>query len=224
MQPLFFCRCRLVKTAISFLTLLFIATVQGTLRPVFAQEAGAPLDAQQAETWNKSLRRAALQLAAASLSDGSGSGNIAPPLRLPQKIALLPLFVEKTSGRNALPIAEPALRTRLADYLIAPRYGDIAIFAPLSSRDTARIARLTPSGVGKNAKLDKTLDAARKSGADYVLYGTLTPSPGKVWLLNLTLVSVNRGDSSDAPIVVKAAVSGTLRFTDADRQVRFTTP
>ena len=108
MHPSLFCRYRLVKTAISFLALLlFVAAQETSLRPVFAQNGGASSEAQQVETWNKSLRRAALQLAAASLSDGSGSGNIAPPLRLPQKIVILPLFVEKASGRNALPIAEP---------------------------------------------------------------------------------------------------------------------
>lgn len=164
---------------------------------------------------NRSLRMAALQLAAVSVSDGSGGTS--ESLHLPQRVAVLPLHIEKAAKgvSSRLPIGEPVLRARFMDVLTSVRHGDAFVVAPLASKDMARIVRSSPGGIAKGDKPDaKVLDAARKAKADCVLYGSLTPpasgSREPVWLASWFLISV--GSEAKDSAVIKASVVTTLRF------------
>ena len=161
----------------------------------------------------KSLRGAALQIAAASLFDGSGGMNV--PEKMPQKVAVLPLRVEKG---GLLPRSETEIRVRFADWLGAVRHGNSALFALLPPKESAPVTRMVSKGVPKQMPDDKVLQAARKAGADYVLWGILTPPlPGSrdgLWLGNWFLTEVGSGNKNDPAPLIKSRVATTLDFSN----------
>ena len=187
------------------LALLFLAALSGGAN---AQET----QSKSSDALEKALRQAALQIASATLFDGSGGVDI--PAKLPQRLAVLPLRV----GRGPfLPRPETEIRAHFADLVAQARYGNAFLFALVSPKDMAKVAGSAAKGLEMGEKPnEKVLQSARKSGADYVLWGVLTPPASGArearWQANWFLMPVGGGNKNEPLPLIKASVYTTLVF------------